>query len=209
MNKKILNAALVLVPRNLQNKAVSKALNFLFPVGTLAFDEKKVFKLELKDLNRYWIVRFDDFGFRPCSVKSRADIEIYTNFDVLFLAQNTNDLCAALDAGLIQFKADERDRYLVESSLKSLSQNKIDELVQRCYSFFKIKPKPRFDLDSVKLTDIKTSKDVDWLRDEAVKLEKINLPEALRLMELAHLARPSGPFIRQKVEEYRASLKLD
>ena len=45
--------------------------------------------------------------------------------------------------------------------------------------------------------------DADLLRDLALALEIVDLDKAKRLMEIALLARPTGPFIKQKVEEYR------
>jgi hypothetical protein len=45
--------------------------------------------------------------------------------------------------------------------------------------------------------------DADLLRDLALELELSDFNKAKRLMELALVARPTGPFIQQKVEEYR------
>lgn len=49
-----------------------------------------------------------------------------------------------------------------------------------------------------------TPQDVNLLRDAAVLLERDHLAMAERLMEMAHRARPDGPFIKAKLEEYRA-----
>ncbi len=49
-------------------------------------------------------------------------------------------------------------------------------------------------------------RDVDFLRDTAIGLEDTDLEAALRLMLIAQAARPSGPFIGKKVEEYRRRL---
>lgn len=45
--------------------------------------------------------------------------------------------------------------------------------------------------------------DADLLRDLALEFEQDEFYKAKRLMELALIARPTGPFIQQKVEEYR------
>lgn len=45
----------------------------------------------------------------------------------------------------------------------------------------------------------------DPLRDAAVVLEATRPDLALQLMELAAIARPAGPFIQQKLKDYRAS----
>lgn len=52
--------------------------------------------------------------------------------------------------------------------------------------------------DSLELED----NDADFLRDLALKLEKEDFEKAKRLMELALIARPLGPFIQKKVDEY-------
>lgn len=44
------------------------------------------------------------------------------------------------------------------------------------------------------------------LRNAALKLEKEDLKLAFDLMKFAHLIRPSGPFIKRKLDEYRQSL---
>jgi hypothetical protein len=69
-----------------------------------------------------------------------------------------------------------------------------------------ISEKPRPNVDTVNFEDIKGGRDIDFLRDEAIRIENVDLEKALRLMELAHRARPSGPFIKDKVMEYRARL---
>lgn len=59
---------------------------------------------------------------------------------------------------------------------------------------------------------------IDALRDMAIKLESNDLETAKELMQMAHLARPNGPFIKNKLEEYKqkevippsaSKLKLD
>lgn len=50
-------------------------------------------------------------------------------------------------------------------------------------------------------------KDADLLRNLALKLEKEDFQKAKRLMELALIARPHGPFIQQKVKEYEDKAK--
>ena len=53
------------------------------------------------------------------------------------------------------------------------------------------------------------SGDADWLRDLALKYEtqeELTLDEAAKIMTLAGKARPTGPFIRQKLVEYNEKL---
>lgn len=50
-------------------------------------------------------------------------------------------------------------------------------------------------------------KTIDALRDLAIEHENSNLVVAKELMHLAHLARPDGPYIKYKLEEYINRLK--
>ena len=50
------------------------------------------------------------------------------------------------------------------------------------------------------------------LRDLAIRIEKnadLTLEDARDLMRIAHLIRPSGPFIRRKLKEYEERLKQE
>jgi len=46
----------------------------------------------------------------------------------------------------------------------------------------------------------------DLFRDAAIKIEDDNLKPAFELMSLAHNIRPTGPFIKEKLESYRHNL---
>ena len=50
--------------------------------------------------------------------------------------------------------------------------------------------------------------EVDTLRDAAVMLERDNFELALKLMVMAHRARPDGAFINAKLQEYREHEKV-
>lgn len=49
-------------------------------------------------------------------------------------------------------------------------------------------------------------KEINLIRNAALKLEDTELKMAHDLMELAHKARPEGPFIKKKLLEYKAAL---
>lgn len=67
---------------------------------------------------------------------------------------------------------------------------------------------PFLDLNTVTLSDVKYSFDVDFLRDEAVKLEETDLMLAHKLMSIAYQARPNGSFIKEKYNEYKQRLNI-
>ncbi|MEZ9835555.1 hypothetical protein AB4341_18795 [Vibrio breoganii] len=54
------------------------------------------------------------------------------------------------------------------------------------------------------LSDIDVN--VDFLRDCAVALEKVDLNKSYKLMSMAHKARPCGHFIKRKLKEYEKTL---
>lgn len=203
MNIKIINSALIFIPNRLQVKALAKALNFVLLGCEIDLDDKRVIKIELTDLNRSWLFYVDRKGFNPHFFNSISDITVRSSINVIIEAQDCEKLKSFLENGKVEVIASPKDKKLILSSLKNISQSRLDVLVERGYAFLKLKPKPRFDIKTVTLAEVKTARDVDWLRDEAVKLETSNLSDALRLMEIAHQARPSGPFIKRKVEEYR------
>lgn len=50
-------------------------------------------------------------------------------------------------------------------------------------------------------------KDIDLIRDAAIKLENTDIKMAHDLMAIAHRARPNGPFIKKKLIGYREQLE--
>ena len=51
--------------------------------------------------------------------------------------------------------------------------------------------------------------DINLIRNAAVKLEKTDLKMAHDLMAIAHKARPDGPYIKKKLFDYKAQLKIE
>lgn len=49
--------------------------------------------------------------------------------------------------------------------------------------------------------------DIDYLRELAIKLEKYDINDSLKLMKIAHQYRPDGKFISKKIERYNELLK--
>lgn len=59
----------------------------------------------------------------------------------------------------------------------------------------------------IKLLNVSiTKKDIDTIRDIAISLEKTDLQKAKELMEIAYRLRPEGIFIKNKLEQYTATL---
>ncbi|MGR5270004.1 hypothetical protein ACPV5R_19885 [Vibrio astriarenae] len=207
MNSRLLNAALMLIPNKLQNKAVAKALNYLLPQGALVLDGSRGINLVVADLKRHWCLVKDETGFQPSERKTTsADIIVTADLDTLIAAQKQTELKKALQEQQITIEASQSDREAILEALMNVNQSTLDTLIAHCYAFLRLTPKPRINFKTVTLADIQSPKDVELIRDEAIKLEKSNLSEALRLMEIAQQARPNGPMINKKVQQYRQAL---
>ncbi|WP_417198168.1 hypothetical protein [Bizionia sp.] len=207
MNKKILSTLLVLIPRKIQQKSVAKALNYLFPTGFFESKESRTIEFSLTDLKHSWILKMDEYGFHASSRKIKStDIVIKSELNTILESQDSRNLKNALSSGNIEIVALPSDAVRLKKVLSSIGQNELDEIISHCYRFFKLSPRSRINIRTVTLDDIRIAKDVDFIRDEAIKLEKVDLNEALRLMEIAQCARPNGPFIAKKVKEYRIAL---
>lgn len=207
MNPRIVQTALVLVPKKLQQKAVSKALNRLLFLQVLP--HPRTINIHITDLKKQWWLCTDESGFKPLFSRERqADIRVQITFDTLVSLQDGGQLEQALHSGLLNIEANEPDTEILSQALLSITQEQIYHLIDVGYSFLNIPKKNQIDLKTVTFADIKTEKDIDYIRDASLKLEHFNLQEALRLMEVAQQARPNGPFINNKVAEYRRALGL-
>jgi hypothetical protein len=127
---------------------------------------------------------------------------VSAELNTLLLLREKSVIESAIENGDVVFKGEQSQT--VANSLKMIDQGRFDELISRAYRFLKLKQPPRVDIHTVTIADIKTAKDVDFLRDEAIRLESSDLQLALRLMGIAHQARPEGVIIQQKLKEYRA-----
>ncbi len=210
MNIKIIRAALKILPDTLQRKAIAQALNHLFVDKTSLFGDKKTLTLSISDLNKQWLVSLSDSTFSPLekSASDSSDICLETTYNTILNAQQKSYIIQSLKSGDIAIRANQEDSKRMYSAISAIPQHQIDSLVKGCYTFLRMNPHAHINLKTVTIQDIKKSTDIDYIRDEAIKLESKDLKMALRLMETAHQARPDGPFIKQKVQEYRARLNV-
>lgn len=91
-------------------------------------------------------------------------------------------------------------------------QQDIELYTERCHALNMMKKADvagiNLDIGKITLDNIKTPAQVDYLRDEAIRLESSDLAMAYKLMTLAYQARPSGSFIKQKFDEYTTKLNM-
>lgn len=52
-------------------------------------------------------------------------------------------------------------------------------------------------------------KSIDEIRDLAIRLEMKDIEAAHALMDMAHSARPDGPYIKQKLRQYKQTIKAE
>jgi hypothetical protein len=189
----------------MQSKAIAKALNFVFSEQPLDVNEGTVLHLIVSDIKQQWWLTVEKGVFIPLT-KAPADraqlVSVSSELSTLLLLRGKNAIESAIDNGNVIFEGEQSQE--VANSIKVIKQDKIDDLIGRAYSFLKLKQPPRINIHTVTIADIKTAKDVDFLRDEAIRLESSDLQLALRLMGIAHQARPEGVIIQQKLKEYRA-----
>jgi len=207
MNTKILTAAVKIIPNKLQHGAICKALNLLV-AKPLSQSKGKTISISVTDLNKKWFVTIDTKGFTPLIVDKNADIDVNVeaSLDAVMAAQRKSRLLNAINSEQIKITAHSPYQQEFVEAIKSIEQPKIDDLVNRGYRYLRMKPPVRLNLSTVTFEDVECQKDVDFIRDQAVMLESSNLEQALRLMEIAHKARPEGPFIKDKLFEYRKKL---
>lgn len=223
MKKKILSASLKLIPNALQYKALIKALNYLFcGQAQLARFAGLSVRLELIDIKRGWEFVCDG---RSLSQYEGSAVDVVCLFDsgLALELRSKNSVLQAIDDNRIQFVGESAYVAEAKAMLCGLEVSKIEHLVQRFREFLRLKPienthrdfdeallqratKLGIDLDYVTVDHVTNKEAVDLVRDAALALEKTDLPEALRLMEIAKQKRPSGPVISRKVEEYQALL---
>ncbi len=210
MNLKLLGAAIRIIPKRMQGRALVKALNYILTSQPINLVNNTKLRVAINDLNREWWFVFENETFSFLSNSPSNGM--------------SNDLAVSMSADIetiLLLKDDEAIKYFINKEkltfdgaqkgdligmLKGIPQNKIDELIERGYGFLKLKRPPRLDINSVSISDVRTPKDVEFLRDEAIRLENDDLKKALALMEIAFKARPEGPLIRLKVKEYRAKV---
>ncbi|WP_298942612.1 hypothetical protein [uncultured Psychromonas sp.] len=206
MKKIIISTALALTPSSLQSKALCKALNYIFAHHELSKFNHKIINIKVNGLKKSWSVIHQSSTFRP--IKSREfNLEVSIDFDTAINLQNKEVILAALHKGQINFEGEHELITAMTRVLSNLDDKRLSEISERLFSFLKIKNESKkIDIKTVTLKDLKNKNDVDFIRDAAVKLEKTNLPKALSLMLLAQQARPNGPFINNKVLQYKTLL---
>ena len=216
MKKTIISTALKLIPRSFQYKALCRSLDYLLSNSDIANFEGLVIELKVVDIGRCWYVQCNNGIFTPSKIEL-ANLKVSTKLSVALNLNSKKTMLAALQKDCIRFSGEKKLTKYAKNLLIELDDVRLVNLSQGLSSFLKMKSNKknssvgltRLNTDTVSLSDLKTELDINFIRNEAVKCEKTDLKKALNLMLLAQQARPNGPFIANKVCEYKRLLKLE
>lgn len=210
MKKTLISTALRFVPKTVQYKALCKALNYLFEHHNLSDLNNKVIKLNVSDLKKSWLLTYTEQGFTG-TAQRKADIELKTKFAIAFKVHNKAEIVGALNNDDIKLIGEPALAGVVKSNLRELDEKRLKSLSNHLFSFLNLKSKQPvepapLDINNITADDLVTPSNIDFIRDEAIKLEQTDLQKALSLMLLAQQARPNGKVINNKVKDYQAKL---
>ncbi|NKF50095.1 hypothetical protein G3R49_05865 [Shewanella sp. WXL01] len=202
MRKRLISAALKIIPNRLQLKALEKAWHFVFANEKIEVGSHV--RINLQDFNVSWLVPVTK---TEQSQGEQHPLTVSFTLEKLLECRRKSVLQTAIDDGCIHVEGDAAKAQVFKKAVKSVSQPHLDRLVSRCCSFLHIKPEPRIDLATVSVSDIECDEDIDFIRDSAISVQKSDTQQALRLMLVAQQARPNGSHINRKVKEYQAQLR--
>ena len=87
MKKIIISTALTLIPTTLQNKAICKALNYIFAPNELSEFNYKIVRITVNELKKSWLVTNDGMAFKPTKAKI-IDLDVSINLDTAMNLQS-------------------------------------------------------------------------------------------------------------------------
>lgn len=204
--KKLIITALKIMPYSIKSIAMAKALNKIKSKKINDLDSI-VIELNILDLKEKWIVRYHEDKFITAK-GLHPSVKISTKLVFLSTVASKQHIFNGIEKNKISILCNESDYTLIISLLESIDDASFSKLIKSIYRKLKISHllPERFNLDQISIEEIKSDTDIEYLRDKAIYLEKENLPLAEKLMSLAHQARPDGPVIKQKLDEYRQRL---
>jgi hypothetical protein len=207
IKKKILLSSIKLVPKITKNKLVARAISAIINPSDMKRLNGVVLSITLSDINEKWTMSFCDNKVHP--EKSLVpNVVVSTTLKNLSTIASKANMIISFEKNSITIDGEENKREMFIDLLYNISDEKLSNLIIKIYSKLRIINllPARFDFNSITINDITTDTDVNYLRNQAISLEQENLPLAEKLMSLAHQARPDGPVIKQKLDEYRQRL---
>lgn len=203
MKNKIVLYALRLLPYKKQQALFVRALNYLVDVQDLKNFNNKTTQIQLRGEKVTWRFSFDGEEIVTSQLEPEIQIKIDPN-DLLNFPTMTQ-LKQKIESGDIELIAKDADKIAFLSLFESISPIKINQCIRYLRRMLGLRETRIEDkkLSSLTIRDIGSEGDVNYVRDQALLHETTDRALSFNLMLLAHGARPKGPFIKRKLEEYR------
>ncbi|WP_170962460.1 sulfotransferase family 2 domain-containing protein [Vibrio sp. F13] len=195
--------ALRLIPKKKQYSMLVRAFNYLLDVKNLQAHTGKVLSVTILGGKLTWTLQFDGMTFVPTTVSPNVSI-LFSIDDILNLS-SVRDLREQISANNIEVIGCMDDQRFILQLVDSLEQLKFAECLRRLHGLLgsNLQPIEKKTLSQLTLSDLSCAQDIDYLRDQAIQSESFNPALAYQLMLLANTARPKGPFIKRKLNQYR------
>lgn len=195
--------ALRVIPNRKQLAMLARAFNYLLNSSQIESYSHKVVRIGIKGTKNSWSLEFDGFEFIP-SVQEPS-ISVLVDFEDVLNFPSPEEIKDKIRTEDIQVIGQPQDEKFIFELLDSIDQIKVTQCIRHLrglvgYKSQDIKDK---ELSEVNIRDIASQKDVDYIRDNALKVENTDPALAYKLMKLAHGARPQGPFIKRKLNQYK------
>ncbi len=203
MKKLFAHTALRMIPKKKQDSMISQAMSYLLADVDLSSYEAAVVSIRVKETKFVWNLRYNAGVFNPTD--NEPSVVISFKLDDVFEFPTRETLKQKVTNKEIHIEADKQYEKFALDILEKIDQIKVTKCVRRLRQLTgeklqSVREKP---LSELSIRDIVCQDDIDYIRDHALKHESTNPALAYQLMMLAHGARPQGPFIKRKVQEYR------
>ncbi|MCR9672201.1 hypothetical protein NB557_02885 [Vibrio alginolyticus] len=167
------------------------------------------FYLMVSELNESYCVHNNGNAFQPGKLDkaSHPDASIQVSLKLLAQPLTKDTLEQNISVNTDSHHLGTCIQKEIVSGFEKLSANNALDNIYQLLGIRNLKP-GKINIHNVTYQDLRQPEDVDYIRDQAIKLEKTNLSLSLKLMELALQARPNGTLINQKVNQYRQTLGI-
>ncbi|MBF9001208.1 sulfotransferase family 2 domain-containing protein [Vibrio nitrifigilis] len=203
MKKSITLVALRFISKNKQQVLVSRALNYLLEDADIGSYVSTVVQIKIRDTKHTWSLQCNGKKFEPSN--NISDVIVTISLDDVINFPSQTQLKTKLKNREIDVQGAKVYQNLVSDLLENVDQVKITACIRRLRKMMGLTDRHIQDKepDALTIRDIGSEKDVDYIRDLALRLETTTPELSYKLMVLAHGARPKGPFIKRKLDEYR------
>lgn len=214
MKKFALTTALKLIPQKKQQHYFVNAINQLITKPLPATFVNQTLEFALQETKHRWLAHYDGQKFQAKSLKQTKPLNkehisplfrLSFPWELLFSIKTKSQLIDAIEQHKVTASGNEKAQQLVLELCHQIDEYKIHHYRQRLSRYFGVKVESiqEIPLADINHSHIGGSKDVDYIRDQAIKQEDVNPALALQLMEIARVARPQGPFIKKKLQRYK------